>query len=221
MIPNIKGVLFDLDGVLVDTAKYHYQAWGKLAESLGFHFTEEDNERLKGVSRRASLEILLSVGGVTLSEEEKEKAMEKKNADYVEMISAMTPEGILPGALELLEELKAAGIKTALGSASKNAPIILKNTGLDRHLDAVVDGNRTSQAKPDPEVFLLGASDLGLKPEECVVFEDAEAGIEAGLAGGMLTVGIGHEDQLGKAHALFANLDGVNWTMIKDALGAK
>ncbi|MDC7234425.1 MAG: beta-phosphoglucomutase [Spirochaetales bacterium] len=218
MQDKIRGVLFDLDGVLVDTAKYHYQAWSQLAESLGFSFTEKDNERLKGVSRQASLEILLSIGNVSLTDKQKENAMAEKNANYVEMISKMTPGGILPGALELLKELREKGIKTALGSASKNAPIILERTGLDQYLDAVVDGNRTSQAKPDPEVFLLGASDLNLKPGECVVFEDAEAGVEAGKAGGMLTVGIGHEDQLGAADALFPNLKGVSWTMITEAL---
>jgi beta-phosphoglucomutase len=218
MDQKIRGVLFDLDGVLVDTAKYHYQAWSQLAESLGFSFSEQENERLKGVSRQACMEILLTIGNVSLSEKEKEKAMASKNANYVEMISHMTAEGILPGALELLKELKAAGIKTALGSASKNAPIILEKTGLKDYLDAVVDGNRTTQAKPDPEVFLLGASDLNLKPEECIVFEDAAAGIEAGNTGGMLTVGIGHEDQLGAANALFPDLEGVSWKMITDSL---
>ena len=220
MDQKIRGVLFDLDGVLVDTAKYHYQAWSKLAASLGFSFSEEDNERLKGVSRGACMEILLSIGNVSLTEKEKEEAMAGKNADYVDMISQMSPRGILPGALELLKELQRAGIKTALGSASKNAPIILEKTGLKDYLDAVVDGNRTTKAKPNPEVFLLGASDLSLKPEECVVFEDAAAGIEAGKAGGMLTVGIGQENQLGAADALFPDLDGISWQMIMDSLEA-
>ncbi len=218
MSREIKGVLFDLDGVLVDTAKYHFIAWKQLAESLGINFTEKDNERLKGVSRLASLEIILSIGNVSLSEAEKEAAMKTKNDNYVAMISRMTPEGILPGALELLKELRDAGIRTALGSASRNAPVILERTGLGNYLDAVVDGNRTSRAKPDPEVFLLGASDLGLEPRECVVFEDAEAGIEAGIAGGMMTVGIGSAEQLGKADALFSSLDGVSWKRIKSEL---
>ncbi len=218
MSREIKGVLFDLDGVLVDTAKYHFIAWKQLAESLGIDFTESDNERLKGVSRLASLEIILSIGNVSLSDTEKEAAMKTKNDNYVAMISQMTPGGILPGALNLLMELREAGIKTALGSASKNAPIILERTGLGEYLDSVVDGNRTSRAKPDPEVFLLGASDLKLNPEECVVFEDAEAGIEAGIAGGMLTVGIGSAEQLGKADALYPDLKGVSWEMIKKEL---
>ena len=215
---EIRGVLFDLDGVLVDTAKYHFQAWGRLAESLGFTFTHEDNERLKGVSRRASLEILLSIGGIDMTEEQKEKAMAEKNSLYVELISRMTPEGILPGALDLLKELRAAGIKTALGSASKNAPIILERTGLAGFLDAVVDGNRTSKAKPDPEVFLLGAEDLHLTPGECVVFEDAAAGIEAAQNAGMRTVGIGSPEQLGAADTVFPSLDGIGWETISAGL---
>lgn len=219
MRKEIKGILFDLDGVLVDTAKYHYQAWGALAASLGFSFSEEDNERLKGVSRRASLEILLSIGNVSLTEEEMEEAMARKNEEYVKLISKTTPDEILPGALELLKELREAGIKTALGSASRNAPLILDNTGLIDLLDAVVDGNRTSKAKPDPEVFLLGASDLGLEPAECAVFEDAAAGVEAGIKGGMRTVGIGSPEQLGAADVVYPDLDGVTWVMIKKALG--
>ncbi len=218
MSKEIKGILFDLDGVLVDTAKYHFQAWSALAASLGFSFSEEDNERLKGVSRRASLEILLSIGNITMTEEEMEEAMVRKNSEYVELIGKTTPDEILPGALELLKELKEAGIKTALGSASKNAPLILNNTGLIDHLDAVVDGNRTSKAKPDPEVFLLGASDLGLEPEECVVFEDAAAGVEAGIKGGMRTVGIGSPEQLGAADVVYPGLEGVSWSMIRKAL---
>jgi len=221
MIRTIKGVLFDLDGVLVDTAKYHYQAWSRLAESLGFTFTLEDNERLKGVSRRASLEILLQIGNVSLSEEEMENAMEQKNRNYVDMISRMTPDGILPGALELLKELREAGIRTALGSASRNSPLILEKTGLSLWLDAVVDGNRTSRAKPDPEVFLLGASDLNLSPGECLVFEDAEAGIEAARRGGMRSVGIGHPDQLGEADLVFPSLEGVTWALLSEKLIGK
>jgi len=217
----INGVIFDLDGVLVDTAKYHYLAWSQLAESLGFSFTLEDNERLKGVSRRASLEILLKIGNVSLSEKEIEEAMEKKNRNYVDMISLMTPDGILPGALDLLKELKKAGIRTALGSASKNSPLILEKTGLIQWLDAVVDGNRTSRAKPDPEVFLLGASDLNLEPGECLVFEDAAAGIEAARKGGMKSVGIGHSDQLGQADLLFPSLEGVTWALISEKLSEK
>ena len=216
---EIAGAIFDLDGVLVDTAKYHYQAWGRLAEEFGFSFSLDDNERLKGVSRRASLEILLSIGNVTLSEEEMAAAMERKNTWYVELISQMTPEGILPGALDLLKELKAAGIKTALGSASKNAPIILERTGLAEYLDAVVDGNRTTQAKPDPEVFLLGAKDLQLPPPECVVFEDAAAGVEAAINAGMRAVGVGSHEQLGAADIIVPSLEGIRWETLSRQLG--
>ncbi len=215
MIRYIDGVIFDLDGVLVDTARFHFQAWQRLAESLGFTFTLQDNERLKGVSRRASLEILLSLGGVNLSEDEIQEAMENKNRWYVELIDQMTPQGILPGALDLLEELKQAGIKTALGSASKNAPHILKRTGLADYLDAVVDGNRTSKAKPDPEVFLLAAQDLRLSPLNCVVFEDAAAGIQAAINAGMRTVGVGNSAQLKAANLVIPSLEEIEWKTIR------
>ena len=215
MVRHIDGVIFDLDGVLVDTARFHFQAWQRLAESLGFSFSLKDNERLKGVSRRASLEILLSLGEVRLSEDEIQEAMEKKNRWYVELIDQMTPEGILPGALDLLLELKEAGIKTALGSASKNAPHILERTGLAAYLDAVVDGNRTSRAKPDPEVFLLAAKDLNLSPLNCVVFEDAAAGIEAAINAGMRTVGVGNPAQLKAANLVIPSLEEIEWRTIR------
>lgn len=215
MVRHIDGVIFDLDGVLVDTARFHFQAWQRLAESLGITFTLKDNERLKGVSRRASLEILLSLGDVHLSEDEIEKAMEKKNRWYVELIGQMTSEGILPGALDLLLELNMAGIKTALGSASKNAPLILERTGLAEHLDAVVDGNRTSRAKPDPEVFLLAAKDLNLSPLNCVVFEDAAAGIEAAINAGMRTVGVGNPAQLKAANLVIPSLEEIEWKTLR------
>lgn len=215
MVRYIDGVIFDLDGVLVDTARFHFQAWQRLAESLGFSFSLKDNERLKGVSRRASLEILLSLGDVKLSEDEIQEAMEKKNRWYVELIDQMTPEGILPGALDLLLELREAGIKTALGSASKNAPHILERTGLADYLDAVVDGNRTSRAKPDPEVFLLAAKDLNLSPLNCVVFEDAAAGIEAAINAGMRTVGVGNPAQLKAANLVIPSLEEIEWKTIR------
>lgn len=196
---EIKACIFDLDGVLVDTAKYHFIAWRELAERLGFVFTEQDNERLKGVSRAASLDILLEIGGLSFSPEEKLELAESKNSRYVEYITAMDASEILPGALELLQECRANGIRTALGSASKNAGLILNNTGLSPYFDVIVDGNRTSAAKPHPEVFLLGARELRLDPSACVVFEDAEAGIEAASRAGMRSVGIGRPEQLGAA----------------------
>lgn len=196
---TIKACLFDLDGVLVDTAKYHYLAWKRLAEELGFDFTEEDNERLKGVSRMASLDILLSIGGVELDDNKKQELAERKNAWYFEMISKMDASEILPGALEFLQECRDNGLKVALGSASKNAMTILNNTGITPYFDAIIDGTHTTIAKPDPEVFLLGATEVGIAPEQCVVFEDAEAGIEAARRAGMHCIGIGSPENLGKA----------------------
>ncbi|MDF2988886.1 MAG: pgmB [Eubacterium sp.] len=203
---NIKGALFDLDGVIVDTAKYHYLAWKRLAEELGFEFTEEHNERLKGVSRMRSLEILLEVGGISRSEEEKLAMAEKKNNWYVEYIKKMDGTEILKGAKEYLLKLRNQGVKIALGSASKNAPMILDNLGITGLFDAIIDGNKVSRAKPDPEVFLLGAEELGLTAADCIVYEDAEAGIEAARRAGMGTVGIGRRDILKDADMVVSGL---------------
>lgn len=202
----IKACLFDLDGVLVDTAKYHYLAWKRLADEFGFEFTEEHNERLKGVSRMASLDILLEIGGLQLEESEKIQLAERKNSWYFEYISKMDPSEILPGALSLLQECRDEGIRIALGSASKNAMTILQNTNLTSYFDAIIDGTVTTSAKPDPEVFLLGAKELGIPEAECVVFEDAEAGIEAAIRAGMRTVGIGSAATLGKANLVIPSL---------------
>lgn len=189
----IKGCLFDLDGVLVDTAKYHFLAWKRLAEELNITFTHEDNERLKGVSRMRSLDIILEIGQVTLEESQKITLADKKNEWYKEYIMKMDETEILSGVSEFLSHIRAQGMKIALGSASKNSPIILERTGLAKYFDAIVDGNDVKTAKPDPEVFLLGAERLGLKPEECIVFEDAQAGVEAAVAGGMKVVAVGTE----------------------------
>lgn len=212
----IKGCLFDLDGVIVDTAKYHYIAWRDLAQKLGFDFTEKDNERLKGVSRMASLEILLEVGGIKgLSDDEKQRLAAEKNENYVELISRMTPDEVLPGAADFLKQLRAAGVGVALGSASKNAMTILNRLQLTPLFDAIIDGTKVSKAKPDPEVFLKGAEALGLKPQECVVFEDAAAGIEAAIAGGMKCVGIGSPQILGKANLVVNGLYEMNLEKLK------
>lgn len=197
---NIKACLFDLDGVIVDTAKYHFIAWKALAQKLGFEFTEEHNERLKGVSRMTSLDILLEIGNVKLSQEEKETMASQKNELYVSFIEKMEPDEILPGVVDFLKELKLANIKTAIGSASKNAPLILDRLKLNDYFDAIIDGNKVRNAKPDPEVFLKGAEALGLKPEECIVFEDAAAGIEAAINGGMKCIGIGEPENLNRAN---------------------
>ncbi len=196
---TIKGCIFDLDGVIVDTAKYHYLAWKRLAAELGFDFSEEDNERLKGVSRMASLEILLEIGGLSFDEETKIALAAKKNQWYVDYITVMNEDEVLPGAKQFIENVRAAGLKAALGSASKNALTILNRLKLTDCFDAVIDGNKVSKAKPDPEVFLLAAQELGLPPQNCVVFEDAKAGVEAAKRAGMRCVGVGTSPELSGA----------------------
>lgn len=206
---DIKALIFDLDGVIVDTAKYHYLAWKRLADEIGFFFSVEDNERLKGVSRVRSLEILLEIGGIQLSEEEKTKLADKKNAWYVDYILKMTPDEILPGVISFLEQARQKGLKTAIGSASKNAKTILDRIDLLKYFDEIIDGNKVSKAKPDPEVFLLAASSLRVKPSECIVFEDAEAGVDAALNGNMHVIGIGSEKNLGKADLVISGFQNV------------
>jgi beta-phosphoglucomutase len=203
---TIKACIFDLDGVIVDTAVYHYKAWKRLANELGFDFTEDDNEKLKGVSRTRSLELILQWGGVTKTDAEKEELASRKNEWYVEMISRMTPDEILPGAKEFLESCINAEIKTALGSASKNSMMILEKTGIANLFNVVIDGNKVSKPKPDPEVFLKGAEELNIAPTDCVVFEDAIAGVEAAIAGGMKVVGVGSPQVLGKADLVVKGL---------------
>src|ERR1700761_233051 len=204
---TIKACIFDLDGVIVDTAVYHYKAWKKLANQLGFDITEQQNEQLKGVSRVRSLELILQWGGVTKTAAEQEELASLKNSWYVDMISKMTPAEILPGAKEFLEACRAAGLKTALGSASKNSMMILEKINLTGMFDAIIDGNKVSKPKPDPEVFLKGAEELGIPPANCVVFEDAIAGVEAAIAGGMKVVGIGSPQVLTQANLVVSGLD--------------
>lgn len=213
---EIKACLFDLDGVIVDTAKYHYIAWKELANELGFEFTETDNERLKGVSRMASLDILLEIGGISLPDNKKNELATRKNERYVSYITQMKPNEILPGAKEFLNELRKNGILTALGSASKNAMTILDRLELSPLFDAIIDGNKATKAKPDPQVFLMGAQVLGCTPGQCVVFEDAEAGIEAAIAAGMRCVGIGSPTTLGKANLVIDGLHSMNINKIND-----
>ena len=204
---TIKACIFDLDGVIVDTAVYHYKAWKRLANELGFDLTEEDNEKLKGVSRMRSLDLILQWGGVTKTDAEKEELANRKNTWYVEMISHMTPDEVLPGAEKFLQACLDAGIKTALGSASKNSMTILEKTGITHFFNVVIDGNKVSKPKPDPEVFLKGAEGLGVPPANCVVFEDAIAGVEAAIAGGMKAVGIGSPQVLSQANLVVSGLD--------------
>ncbi len=209
----IEACIFDLDGVVVDTAKYHYIAWKALANELGFDFTHEDNERLKGVSRMRSLEILLEIGGKDFPEQEKLAMAERKNTLYVSYIEKMTPDETLPGVKEFLQELKSSGIKIALGSASKNAPMILNRILLTEMFDVIVDGNSITEAKPDPEVFLKGAEKLGVSPDNCVVFEDAVAGVEAALNANMYCIGVGDSNTLGLADLVIPDFKG--FTMVR------
>lgn len=195
----IKACIFDLDGVIVDTARYHFLAWQKLAAELGVKFTLEDNERLKGVSRMESLAIILEIGNLTFSEEKKNQLADRKNNWFVDYINAMKPDEIYPGVRELLQKIRAAGQKVALASSSKNAQTVISRIGVAKEFDVIVDGNMIIKTKPDPEIFLQAASKLHIQPADCLVFEDAEAGVEAAVAAGMKCIGIGSPRQLGKA----------------------
>lgn len=212
---KLEACIFDLDGVIVDTAKYHFLAWKRLSDILGINFTEHDNERLKGVSRMASLDIILEIGKLTLDQSEKNEYATLKNNWYVDFISKMTPDEILPGCREFIAELRAAGIKTAIGSASKNTPMILGRVGIDNLFDAVADGNSVAKAKPDPGVFLKAAEMLNVKPVNCVVFEDAAAGVKAAHNAGMKCIGIGSPDILKEADHVVGSLKGMTLNMFK------
>ena len=192
----IKGFLFDLDGVIVDTAVFHFQAWRRLAQKLGGDFTEEQNEQLKGVSRVDSLKKIIEWTGASVSDEEFQTLMVEKNEWYLELVQGLGPQDALPGALNFLQTAYDQGVKIALGSASKNAPMILEKLGITPLFTAIIDGNNVVNGKPHPEVFLKGAEALGLEPSECVVFEDSIAGVQAAKAGGMSSVGIGDAETL-------------------------
>jgi beta-phosphoglucomutase len=188
---EIKGVIFDLDGVIVSTDEYHFQAWSKLAESEGIPFSREDNERLRGVSRMESLEIVLEKATRDYTDEEKKAMATRKNDIYRESLKKLTPSDILPGVLKVLDGLRQRGVKMAIGSSSKNAQPILKAIGLDDAFDVVVDGTHIERSKPDPQVFSMAGVQLGLAPEECLVVEDADAGVDAGLAADMPVLAVG------------------------------
>lgn len=205
---GIKGCIFDLDGVIVDTAKYHYIAWKRLANQLGFDLTSEQNEQLKGISRMASLDILLDLGNLSVDQAEKERLASVKNDWYLELVGEMMPEEILPGAKELILELKEKNVRVALGSSSKNARKIMDQIGLTSEFDAIIDGTMIGKAKPDPEIFLKGAKALGLAAEDCAVFEDAVAGVAAAKSGNMTTIGVGSQETLADADMVVPSLDG-------------
>lgn len=202
---NHKTFIFDLDGVLVDTAKYHYLAWKNLANSIGIEFTHQDNEKLKGVSRVKSLELILELGHQTATQEQKDKWLVQKNEEYLSYIYKMDASEILPYVERVLGFLKENNQKIVLGSASKNARLILEKINIIDYFDAIVDGNDVSKAKPDPEVFLIGAQKTNSEPKNCIVFEDAIAGIEAANNAGMLSIGIGEKDILNHANQVFSD----------------
>lgn len=185
-------VIFDLDGVIVCTDECHYKGWKQLADDEGIYFDKEINQRQRGVSRMESLEILLEKAEKEYSSEEKNEMAERKNNYYKEFIKSLTPADILPGVIDFCEELKKNGVKIAIGSSSKNTPGILKGIGLDTYFDAVADGNQITHSKPDPEVFLLAAKLINEPAENCLVVEDAEAGVAAAKAGGMDVLGLGN-----------------------------
>ena len=205
----IEAIIFDLDGVLVDTAKYHYIAWKKIANDLGSDLSEEQNEKLKGVSRVDSLNKILDWAGISISAEEKAELLRIKNAHYLELCDQLSPNDLLPGVKEFLVEIGEKGLKVGVGSASKNANMILRKLGISTFLDSLVDGTMTTKGKPDPEVFLLGAQQMHVPPWQTIVFEDAVSGIDAAKAGGFNTVGVGDYSVLGHANLIipdFKNL---------------
>lgn len=207
---NPKAFIFDLDGVIVDTAKYHYLAWQKIANRLGIDFTHEHNELLKGVSRIRSLDIILGLGNVKASQEDKDKWLVEKNEDYLNYIVNMKEDEILPGVVTVLQYLEDNGQKIALGSASKNARPILEKVGVLHFFDAIVDGNDVTNAKPDPEVFLRAAQMLDIPADKSIVFEDAVAGIQAANAAKMVSIGIGDATTLNEAQYNFNDFTEIN-----------
>ena len=213
-----KAFIFDLDGVIVDTAKYHFLAWQKLAKNIGVDFTHEHNEQLKGVSRVRSIEIILGIGGVTATPEEKETWLVQKNEDYLEYIGNMNESEILPGVIKVLQYLKENGQPIALGSASKNARIILDKVNITNYFDAIVDGNDVTNAKPDPEVFIQAAKKLNMPAEGAVVFEDSVAGVQAANIAQMISVGIGNKAILHEAQYNFNDFTEIEITFLENLL---
>ena len=203
---SIKAVIFDLDGVIVSTDDYHYRAWKVMADEEGIYFDKTINERLRGVSRMESLEIILEKADKEYTNEEKIQMAEKKNSLYRELLNELTPNDILPGVMKVLEDLKVKNIKIAIGSSSKNTPMILGKIGLKDYFDAVADGNDIKNSKPDPEVFLLAARKVGMEAKECLVVEDADAGVEAALAGNMKVLAVGYASINPKADYKFKDL---------------
>ena len=210
-----KAIIFDLDGVIVDTAKYHFIAWQKIAGELGFDFTTNDNEQLKGISRVKSLEKILNLAGKVISKDEKNRLLREKNEHYLQLISNMNEDELLPGINNLLKNLRLNNIPFALGSASKNARRVLDTLDLTHLFSAIVDGTDVSKAKPNPEVFLIAAKKLNYHPENCIVIEDSQAGINAANLAGMTSVGIGEAKNLKNADVLLSSTNLLNIELLK------
>lgn len=210
----MRACIFDLDGVLVDTAKYHFVAWKRLANDLGVAFTEHDNEQLKGLSRDASLDYILVKGGIKATTSEREVWKELKNNWYLDLVNQMPEDEVLPNCKELLADLKANNIKIGLGSASKNAKLILDRVNITPFFDTIIDGTKTSKSKPDPEVFLLGANEVNIIPADCIVFEDAISGVKAAKTGGFFTIGIGDPNVLNEANIVLPDLKELNYKQL-------
>jgi beta-phosphoglucomutase len=206
----IRAFILDLDGVLTDTAEYHFQAWKRIAEEESVPFTREDNEQLRGVSRRRSLEILLGDHGARYTESQMQEMMDRKNGYYQERLEQITEDDFLPGARALLDELRGRGLKVAIGSASKNTKTVLRQLGILDRFDVIADGYSVERGKPAPDLFLHAAEQMGVPPAKCVVIEDAESGVRAALTGGMVAVGIGPEERVGQAHLRYDTTADVN-----------
>ncbi|GAA4301490.1 beta-phosphoglucomutase [Aestuariibaculum suncheonense] len=217
----MNGFIFDLDGVIVDTAKYHYQAWKQLANNIGIEFSLEQNEQLKGVSRVESLKKILHWGQKTISDDEFMVLMTEKNNHYLSFIETMKEDEVLPDVSKILNYLSSRHQKIALGSASKNAVGILNKVNLTKFFDAIVDGNQVTHAKPDPEVFLNAAKQMNVKPEDCIVFEDAVAGIQAANAANMISIGIGDANVLHEADYVFKDFTEMSLTFIDKLINPK
>jgi kojibiose phosphorylase len=213
---DIQGAIFDLDGVLTDTAEFHYQSWQQLADEEGLPFNRKVNEALRGLCRRDSLMIVL--GERKYSEEKIQELMERKNFYFMKLIEKLGPENLLPGVKDLLDELQAVGIKIAIASSSRNVKIVVERLGIVNQIETITDAYSVDRTKPAPDIFLHTASKLQLKPAQCIVFEDASSGVEAALAGGMWAVGIGPKERVGDAHIIVASLEDVCWTDLVNKL---
>jgi beta-phosphoglucomutase len=214
----IQAFIFDLDGVLTDTAEYHFLAWKQLATQIGIEFSRADNELLKGVDRMGSLELILQLGQKQLSLDDKLMLAEQKNTEYLKLVETMSPADLFPGVLPLFSSLKAAGVKTALASASKNAALVLQKLCIPDLFDYVADSNRIKNGKPDPEIFLTCAQALGVAPERCIGVEDAPAGVTAIKAAGMYALGIGEEHALTQADLVIPAVSALNQPLLTKLL---